>query len=271
MGSASQQTDGRQHPLEKARRRCHAAGVSLFNRVVAINAGALVVAALVLALSPATVSSTLTATEVVVLAFGTVSLIAVNIVLLRQVFGPLERLASVMRRVSPEAPGRRLPVEGQVTEVADVCKAFNATLDRLEDERRMSGARALTAQENERRRLARELHDEVGQTLTGRDLPMLAAEQDLAIDRVAQESLTNVARHADAQRADLALQRADGRVVLVVRDDGRGIEDENLHGAGVGMAGMRERALVVGGRLAVQRSGRGGTEVRLDVPVRETS
>jgi two-component system sensor histidine kinase UhpB len=100
---------------------------------------------------------------------------------------------------------------------------------------------------------------------------MLAAEQDLAIDRVAQESLTNVARHADAQRADLALQRADGRVVLVVRDDGRGIEDENLHGAGVGMAGMRERALLVGGRLAVQRSGRGGTEVRLDVPVRETS
>jgi two-component system sensor histidine kinase UhpB len=100
---------------------------------------------------------------------------------------------------------------------------------------------------------------------------MLAPEQDLAIYRVAQESLTNVARHADAQRADLALQRADGRVVLVVRDDGRGIEDENLHGTGVGMAGMRERALLVGGRLAVQRSGRGGTEVRLDVPVRETS
>jgi predicted CoA-binding protein/HAMP domain-containing protein len=80
--------------------------------------------------------------------------IAVNVLLLRRVFGPLERLATLMRHVNPQAPGRRLPVEREVAEVADVCEAFNGMLDRLEHERRMSGRRALTAQESERRRLA---------------------------------------------------------------------------------------------------------------------
>ena len=81
-----------------ARRVRHPVVVSLFWRVVAINAGGLVVAALVLALSPATVSPTLTVAEGAVLTVGTLALIAVNIVLLRRVFEPLERLAAVMRR-----------------------------------------------------------------------------------------------------------------------------------------------------------------------------
>jgi two-component system sensor histidine kinase UhpB len=147
--------------------RSHPAVVSLFWRVVAINAGGLVVAALVLALSPATVSSNLTVTEAAVLGVGTLAIIAVNVVLLRRVFGPLEQLAGLMRRIDPHAPGRRIELERPVAEVADLYHAFNAMLDRLEKERRISGRRALMAQENERRRLARELHDEVGQTLTG--------------------------------------------------------------------------------------------------------
>jgi two-component system sensor histidine kinase UhpB len=82
--------------------------VSLFSRVVGINAGVLVAAALVLALSPATVSPTLQVAEAAVLAVGTVLMISVNVILLRRVFGPLERLTALMRRIVPHAPGRRL-------------------------------------------------------------------------------------------------------------------------------------------------------------------
>lgn len=318
--------------------------VSLFWRVVAINAGGLVFAALLLALSPATVSTRLTAAEAIVLTIGTVAVIGINVVLLRRVFGPLERLTQLMRRVDPLVPGRRIELARPVAEVAELYHSFNAMLDRLEEERRTSGRRALMAQENERRRLARELHDEIGQTLTGvvlqleglhraapeklaepvallqetaregvedvreivrglrpqalddfglrsalislaagvtertgvrvrpqlaADLPTLAAEQDLAIYRVAQESLTNVARHAEAGSADLILERVDERMVLRVRDDGRGIADAEATSEGVGLGGMRERALLVGGRLTVGRHAEGGTEVRLDVPVRD--
>lgn len=315
--------------------------VTLFWRVVAINAGVLVVATLVLALSPATVSSSLTATEIAVLAGGLLVVIAVNVLLLRRVFGPLERLADLMRGVDPMTPGRRVELERPVAEVAHLAHAFNEMLDRLELERRTSGRRALAAQERERRRLARELHDELGQTLTGvvlqleglgraappelrddvtqvqevaragveevreiarglrpaaldefglrsalitlasgfaerselrvqhslaPDLPALAPEQELAIYRVAQESLTNVARHAAADSVLLALDVRNGAVILRVRDDGRGIDDRAAQDAG-GLAGMRERALLVGGRLGVARPEPSGTEVVLEVPV----
>jgi two-component system, NarL family, sensor histidine kinase UhpB len=319
----------------------HPVLVSLFWRVVAINAGGLVVAALVLALSPATVSSTLTLTEGLVLAVGTLALIVVNVVLLRRVFEPLERLAALMRRIDPLEPGRRIELERPVAEVDDVYRAFNAMLDRLEQERRLSGRQALVAQESERRRIARELHDDVGQTLTGvvlqldglqretptalrdqlelvqesaregvekvreiarglrppaldefglrsalttlaagfaertglevrhrvaKPLPALAPEQELAIYRVAQESLTNVARHAAARTVELELANGNGTVVLAVRDDGCGISRADAGAGGTGLAGMRERAMLVGGRLTVRPRPDGGTEVRLEVP-----
>jgi signal transduction histidine kinase len=71
-----------------------------------------------------------------------------------------------MRRVDPLAPGERLPQEGTTSEVSDLAAAFNDMLDRLEGERRDSARRAMGAQERERRRLAAELHDEIGQSLT---------------------------------------------------------------------------------------------------------
>lgn len=86
--------------------------------------------------------------------------------------------------------------------------------------------------------------------------------------RVAQEALTNAVRHSGSDRAELTLDRKDGRLVLTVRDDGRGLP---AHGrAGTGMRGMRERASLVGGTLEVLngRSGRGCT-VRLDVPLED--
>jgi two-component system, NarL family, sensor histidine kinase UhpB len=97
------------------------------------------------------------------------------------------------------------------------------------------------------------------------DLPPLCDEAELAVYRVAQESLTNVARHAQASRVELALERGAGSVVLRVVDDGRGMDAAAANGHG-GLRGMRERAVLVGGALAVKRGRDGGVEVRLEVP-----
>jgi two-component system, NarL family, sensor histidine kinase UhpB len=319
--------------------------VSLFWRVLTINGAVLLTAALILVFSPATISAHAAAAEVAVLFAGLLVVMSVNFVLLRRMFGPLERLAGLMRRIDPMTPGRRIDVDGAAAEVQELLDAFNEMLDRLEQERRQSGQRALAAQERERRRLARELHDELGQTLTGvvleldglarrvppelsddvahvqetargsaedvrdiarglrpqaldefglrsalitlaagfaehsglvvrhelaDDLPTLAPEADLTIYRVAQEGLTNVARHAEATGVLLALQPVNGRVVLRIRDDGHGIDEQAAHNAG-GLGGMRERAMLLGGRLAVERLRPSGTEVRLEVPVEEAT
>jgi two-component system, NarL family, sensor histidine kinase UhpB len=153
--------------MEAPPRARHHEAVSLFWRVFAINAAVLVAAVLVLALSPATVSSRIEAGQVAVLGIGVGLVLAVNLLALRRVFSPLERLTALMRRVDPLAPGQRIEVDRQAAEVAELSHAFNDMLDRLERERRDSARRALDAREDERRRIARELHDEIGQTLTG--------------------------------------------------------------------------------------------------------
>jgi two-component system sensor histidine kinase UhpB len=317
--------------------------MTLFWRVVAINTALLLAAALTLVISPATISATLTLTELVVLAVGIIVVTGVNILLLRRVFEPLEHLAALMRRVEPAEPGRRIELERPVAEVADLTHAFNDMLDRLERERLSSGRRALAAQERERRRLARELHDELGQVLTGVGLQLdglarrvpaeledaltqvqlairsgiedlreiarglrpgaleefglrsalitlassvedrtglrvhhqlcaetsgLAPEQSLAFYRIAQESLTNAARHADARAAELSVERHDGHLALRVRDDGIGFDPRAE--AGTGLAGMRERALLINARLSIEPARPRGTEVRLDLPLAST-
>ena len=97
------------------------------------------------------------------------------------------------------------------------------------------------------------------------DLPVLSPDQDLAVYRVAQESLTNVARHARAGSARVALEQEDGAVVLRVCDDGVGIPALHAEATDGGVGGMRERALLAGGRLRVRALPARGTEVRLDL------
>jgi two-component system, NarL family, sensor histidine kinase UhpB len=99
------------------------------------------------------------------------------------------------------------------------------------------------------------------------DLPTLDHEAELAVYRVAQEALTNIARHASAANVQLVLERSDGGVKLSVSDDGRGIDRRHLLSA-AGIAGMRERALLIGGSLDIGPGTEAGTTVHLWVPVR---
>jgi two-component system sensor histidine kinase UhpB len=140
--------------------------LSLQTRVVLINAGVLVAAAALLALTPATVSFPLAAREGIVLGLGLVAIAVANVFLLRVSFRPLERLVARMKTVDLLQPGQRLELSGGV-EVRQLIGTFNEMLDNLERERQESNRRALTAREAEARRIGHELHDEIGQRLTG--------------------------------------------------------------------------------------------------------
>ena len=311
----------------------------LFWRVFYTNAAVLMLAFLSLVFAPVTVSVPPRLTELVVLALGLACMLAFSLGLLRPVFRPLDQLAETMRQHDPLSPGLRARVHGEA-DVAALAQTFNDMLDRLESERRDTARRALMVQEEERQRIARELHDEVGQTLTGvmlqveslavvipydrleqleelretarqgtedvrriarrlrpealedlglrsalaalagrigeqahiqigrhldTDLP-LSGEQELVVYRVAQEALTNVARHAKASRAHLHLERDKGSAVLIVRDDGRGLEPA-AHASSHGLRGMRERAMLIGADLVIGPAPGRGTEVKLTIPL----
>ena len=304
--------------------------IPLFWRLFVPNATVLGAACVVLMVEPAN-------GRVIALVGGLLTLLVVNLVLMRRAFAPLVRLTGLMASVDPLRPGQRLDVPGPASEVTVLADTFNTMLDRLELERRDSGRRTLTAQEQERRNLAAELHDEIGQTVTAmvlqldriaersddgvrqdavdardtavslvddiraiarrlrpdaldalglgsaltnlaerlsartglqierdidRDLPRLTPEADLVVYRVAQESLTNVLRHAEARHAAIALRRSGDGVELTVDDDGRGFDADGVRQSGI--RNMRERALLIGGELTIGRRPQGaGTRVRL--------
>lgn len=141
--------------------------VSLLWRVFAANVVVFLIAFALLAWTPIKVDRVATPDELLILGIGLAVMVAADFVLVRRAFGPLRRLAAVMTSVDPSRPGRRAEAsEGSGREVVVLTESLNAMLDRLEDERRESARRALAAQEGERSRIARELHDEVGQTLT---------------------------------------------------------------------------------------------------------
>jgi len=270
--------------------------------------------------------------------------LAACLIVIRRRRAPLERLIEDMEKVDLSRPGPLLPRSidgvGETEEVERIELAFLRMLGRLEAERRRAGSAALQAQEEERARVARDLHDEVNQSLTGlllrleavreaappeleselaetkalanqamRELLSLArqlrptalddlglaaatagqverlargeleaefaAEGDfsdldgdaqLVVYRVAQEALSNTTRHSGAERVVVTLRRrADGGVELEVADDGRGFAFDESEG-GLGIAGMRERALLIGGQLTIESRPGHGTSVRLIVP-----
>jgi signal transduction histidine kinase len=96
----------------------------------------------------------------------------------------------------------------------------------------------------------------------------LPDDQATALFRILQEALTNIARHAQAKHAEVRLAVTNGSLVLEVRDDGRGIRpEERVKARSLGIVGMRERALLLGGEVAVTGRPGGGTTVRASVPL----
>jgi two-component system sensor histidine kinase UhpB len=318
--------------------------MSLLWWVFLTNGAVLVVALLLLTFSPIEIDAPIKTGQFALLLAGFVVLVALNLLLLRRVLSPLFRLTEVMSSVDPDEPGRRLSgVEPLSSEGQALEHAFNSMLDRLESARHEAARTALAAQEGERLRVAQELHDEIGQTLTAvtieaeraadgdpalaskalrdvagavrasldevrriarelrpealddlglvnalialcgrlgdehgprvrRDLqaqlPPLTADVELVLYRIAQESLTNALRHADADTVTVSLEADTPTVTLRVVDDGKGMPLHVPRGT-AGIAGMRERALLVGGRLSIESRPGQGTEVRLVVPVEE--
>jgi two-component system sensor histidine kinase UhpB len=293
--------------------------------------------------TPITVHAPPRLTEVLLLAAGLGAMLVVNLLLLRVALSPLRELAGQMERIDLRDPGRRLSgSEAYGPALTAFVDTFNAMVDRLAEERRAGARAALTAQERERLRIGRALHDEAGQTLTAialeaeraaneappaqreqmaalaaqlhasldeirrisRDLrpealddlglinalialtsradrqsgirierrlsaglPDLPAELELVIYRVAQEALTNVLRHAHASHCVIALESSDGEVELSVRDDGVGMTASQASTETIGIEGMRERALLANGTLAIESSPGKGTQVILRLPV----
>jgi two-component system, NarL family, sensor histidine kinase UhpB len=93
----------------------------------------------------------------------------------------------------------------------------------------------------------------------------LSGSEGLEVARIVQEALTNVRRHSGARRATVTLGVAGDEAWVEVEDDGRGFDPEES--PGMGLTGMRERTLALGGKLEVQSERGKGTRVRLHVPL----
>jgi signal transduction histidine kinase len=109
---------------------------------------------------------------------------------------------------------------------------------------------------------------------TGGDLATrrLPHEFETVLYRIAQEALTNVARHAHASRVSVLLERRPGYASLIVEDDGRGFESEGTTESPaatgrLGLLGMQERARLAGGSLTVESAPGGGTTVFARLPI----
>ena len=313
---------------------------ALLTQVLAVNA--LLITATVFA---ASVAASLHAEPFIerkrflVLVAALMAMVLLNGWLLRRRFAPLGELITAMEGL--DFGGRdtreRIPT-ANVEEVVRLHQAFDRMLERLEAERSRTATAVLQAQEGERARLARDLHDEANQALTGvllrleataqhappqlrdelretqavatramgelvhlaRELRPIAlddlglgaalrtqiadfgrragiettlalpqagledldSDEQLVVYRVVQEGLSNVAQHAAARNVRVDVERRGEGTVVRVADDGEGFTSgEQPHG--LGLTGMRERAVLAGGRLDVSSSPGAGTTIEL--------
>ena len=271
------------------------------------------------------------------------------------------RMGDVTTLWALRADGAEFPIEASISQADQggdryytvilrditVRKQHEDELKRQQQELRELSARVLEAREEEKARLARELHDELGQLLTALkmdlswlreripaaemakkaeemsalldrtvmatrrisadlrplmlddlgladaaawlvedfgkrsgiecriQLPPPEALEDLsksvatALYRAVQESLTNIARHAQARRTWVIFSAENGHIHVEIEDDGRGIAAEDLAKArSLGLRGMRERIAYLGGSLEIAPAPRGGTRIRVRVPAK---
>jgi len=277
-----------------------------------------------------------------VLAFAIALTILVNLFMIQRRFEPLERLIDAMERADLARSGVDLGLgdgRSDTEEIQRLEAAFRRMLERLDAERRRTSSAALQAMEEERARVARDLHDEVNQSLTGvllhleaarekappeldrelaetkgmansamtelltlaralrptalddlglkaalaalveeirrtteidasfeseGDFSEVAEETQLVTYRVAQEALSNVQQHSGAEHVRVRLLRTHTGLEMTVSDDGHGFEFD-AEESGLGVPGMRERALLVGGELEIESQPPVGTRIRLRV------
>jgi len=220
--------------------------------------------------------------------------------------------------------------------------------DRLQEQLRQLSRQILSAQEDERKKISRELHDVIAQTLTGINVRLATLKKEAVLNtkgldrniahtqrlveksvnivhqfarelrpavlddlglipalhsfmknfttrtgvrtrlmafagveqldtarrtvlfRIAQEALTNVARHAQASRVDVSIQKLPDRISMKIKDDGKSFQVERvLHGRGnkhLGLLGMRERLEMVGGRFDIESAPGKGTAIEAQIP-----
>jgi two-component system, NarL family, sensor histidine kinase UhpB len=317
---------------------------TLLTQVLAVNAGLVAVTAFVAAVvARDRLDEAISIEGLLMIGLAVSGVVLLNSILLRRRLEPMERLVDTMSSVDLASPGKRAAVTHRAaSELQRLTADFNRMLSRLEEERRESGRAVLRAQEQERSRIAQDLHDEVNQALTGillrlqatigdaplgmqnelretqalatqameellhlarqlrptalddhglvpalasqvadfgdrtgirasfrrhGDLVPLNDEEQLVIYRVTQESLSNVAQHARASHVDVELSFV-GRTVLRIRDDGVGFKPVSNGRARLGVSGMRERALLIGGNLTIFSEPGDGTTIELTMGVK---
>jgi len=272
--------------------------------------------------------------------------VGINFVLLKLALYPLHRLRETMRQVQTGDLAHQALVNGQDPDADQLAIAFNTMLAALDDLSKSRATQILHAQEQERKRIARELHDETSQVLTSLlislalleesvtnevsrariaetralahqtlravrnlsidlrpsaldDLGLLPAlrwyikeyqqkcgievelttsgfkerlspEMETAVYRIAQESLTNTAKHAHAHKVRIAMSEDGKTLRMHIRDDGQGFDAEAVlktpwQDRGLGLAGMLERASLLGGNVRI--TSRRGEGARIDAMI----
>ncbi|GAC1388977.1 MAG: hypothetical protein NVS4B11_04350 [Ktedonobacteraceae bacterium] len=286
---------------------------------------------------------------IVFVTIGWLVSVILNFVVLQIAFRPLMDLGKVMKRVQTGERTLRAPLTGGDPEADQLANTFNMMLEAIDEANRVRASQIIKAQEQERKRIARELHDETSQVLTSllislavleessatqeardriaetrrlahqtlrairnlsidlrpsalddlgllpalrwyvkeyqqktniivefhttgfKDRERLSPEMETALYRIVQESLTNVAKHAQAHKVTIMLREEAEAVDAMITDDGRGFDIEEMQKTGdqdrgLGLVGIQERALLLDGTATINSGHGHGTVVQVHIP-----